>query len=289
MRRSSLITKLIILGITVAAQLVYLIGLWRDKDTTVIIGMLLLFFTAMFGIIFIGLQSVLTLHRDMNTKQSYMLFMTPNSCYKILGAKMLENFLSMLLGGVFFFGLGALDVSLLVKHFPDLGSFMDAFRGILRMFNIDLGVDASYLASLCFGMLSSWFAIITAAFLADIVSSALLNGKKFNLLISFILFLARSYLMGKVSGAISAPAMQARAAEMPKVRNRIWLTLIPIMAALWALEEASSMHLPTFTLVKKRCRPVIRARETRMIPMDWGGILRPAMSMGVWEKRLGNF
>ena len=71
------------------------------------------------------------------------------------------------------------------------------------MFNIDLGVDASYLASLCFGMLSSWFAIITAAFLADIVSSALLNGKKFNLLISFILFLALSYLMGKVSGAIS--------------------------------------------------------------------------------------
>ena len=202
--RKTLPTKLIILGITVVAQAVYLFGLWsKDREGTVIAGMLLLFFTAMFGIMFIGLQSVLTLHKDMNTKQSYMLFMTPNSCYKILGAKALENLLSMLLGGAFFFGLGVLDISLLIKRYGEIGSIMDAIGDILKMFGLALNLDAGYMASLVFGLLAGWFAAITAAFLADVISSALLNGKKFNLLISFIIFLALSYLMSKVSGLVA--------------------------------------------------------------------------------------
>ncbi|MBR7040604.1 MAG: hypothetical protein IKI24_02050 [Clostridia bacterium] len=202
--KKTLITKLIILGITVVAQAIYLIGLWsKDRELTVAVGILLLFFTAMFGIVFIGLQSVLTLHRDMNTKQSYMLFMTPNSCYKILGAKMLENLLSMLIGGAFFFGLGVLDMSLLVKRYGQIDSIMDAMREILSVFGYGLNLDAGYMAGMVFGMLASWFATITAAFMADVVASALLNGKKFSLLISFILFLVLSYAMSRVSGLIA--------------------------------------------------------------------------------------
>ena len=60
-------------------------------------GIVLLTMLAMGGIMVIGLASVVTLHRDVSTKQSYMLFMTPNSSYSILGAKMLENGLSILL------------------------------------------------------------------------------------------------------------------------------------------------------------------------------------------------
>ena len=203
--RKTLVTKLIILGITIVAQAVYLFGLWgKDREGTIILGIFLLLFTALFGIMFIGLQSVLTLHKDMNTKQSYMLFMTPNSCYKILGAKALENLLSMLIGGAFFFGLGMLDIWLLHKRFNEIGSIMDSLKKVLVIFGLDLdNLNMSYMASLCFGLLAGWFAAITAAFLADVISSALLNGKKFNLLISFIIFLALAYLMIKVSGLIA--------------------------------------------------------------------------------------
>ena len=206
--RKTLLTKLVILGITVVAQLIYLAGIWgKDREGTVVAGMLLLFFTATFGILFIGLQSVITLHRDMNTKQSYMLFMTTNSCYKILGAKMLENFLSMLLGGAFFFGLGVLDISILIRRYGQVDSLYEAFQSILRTFGWDFKLDAGYLASICFSLLSGWFATITAAFLADVVSSALLNGKKFNYLVSFVLFLALSYLMGKVGNAVAGDVL----------------------------------------------------------------------------------
>ena len=93
--RKTWITKLILLGVTAVAEAVYLYGLYAEKDNPLSVAIGLLVLLAVGGVLVIGLESVLTLHRDMNTKQSYMLFMTPNSSYKILGAKVLENGLSM--------------------------------------------------------------------------------------------------------------------------------------------------------------------------------------------------
>ena len=65
--------------------------------------MFTLLMLAVCGVAVMGLESVFVLHRDMNTKQSYMLFMPPNSCYKILGAKVLECGAAILIAGAFFF------------------------------------------------------------------------------------------------------------------------------------------------------------------------------------------
>ena len=97
--------KLIILGVTAVAELAFLIALFLDQENHGFIGLtcVLLFFIAMGGTMLIGVQSVLTLHRDMNTKQGYMLFMTPRNSFQILGEKLLENGLSLALAGGFFF------------------------------------------------------------------------------------------------------------------------------------------------------------------------------------------
>ena len=54
-------------------------------------GIIFLVMCTIFGVIYIGIESVNVLHRDLNTKQSYMLFLTPKSSYQILGAKILEK------------------------------------------------------------------------------------------------------------------------------------------------------------------------------------------------------
>ena len=100
--------KLIILGITAAAELAFLIALFvrnsqGNTDEIIVAMAFLLTMIAFGGILLIGIQSVLTLHRDMNTKQGYMLYMTPRNSYQILGAKMLENGISLVLAGAFFF------------------------------------------------------------------------------------------------------------------------------------------------------------------------------------------
>ena len=190
--RKTWITKLILLDISAVLEVMYLIGLYGDKEDLLTIAILLLVITAVGGVLVIGLESVLTLHRDMNTKQSYMLFMTPNSSYKILGAKVLECGLSILVTGAFFFALGALDITLLFAKSGELSQIWDLIQDILESFTISghaVAFDMQTMAAVVFNLLTAWILAVTTAYLADVVSSALLNGKKFNGLLSFALFL----------------------------------------------------------------------------------------------------
>ena len=69
--RKTMMSKLILLGVTLIAQVIFLTGLWGKKDVTLAIGAALLFFIAVTGIALMGILSLATLHKDMNTKQGY--------------------------------------------------------------------------------------------------------------------------------------------------------------------------------------------------------------------------
>ena len=70
--RKTLVVKLVLLGATVLAEIVFLWGLWGDKNRALGTGAALLTMLAFGGCMVIGLSSVVILHRDMNTKQSYI-------------------------------------------------------------------------------------------------------------------------------------------------------------------------------------------------------------------------
>ena len=204
--RKTLFTKLILLGITAIAEVCFLAGLGLDDEKVIAMSIAALVFLAIGGIMVIGLESVLTLHRDMNTKQSYMLFMTPNSCYSILGAKVVETSASILLAGLFFFALGVLDITLLFSKMGELNDLWLMIQDLIHAINDEVTINTQGVASLLFGMLCNWINVISAVFLADVVSAALLYGKKHNGLVSFLLFLLISGVTGwitqKVTGNI---------------------------------------------------------------------------------------
>ena len=195
--RKTMMSKLILLGITFAAQAVFLAGLWGKKDTTLAIGAVLLFFIAITGIALMGVLSVATLHKDMNTRQGYMLFMTPNSCYKILGAKVIECGLSLLFAGAFFFGLGYLDFALLLGEGSNK-QIWDMLNEMIRSINTQIVVDVPHISALVFSSLAAWLCTVTTAYLADVVSSSLLNGKKANWLVTFVLFIVLNYAISQL-------------------------------------------------------------------------------------------
>lgn len=110
--RKTAFSKLILLSITLLSEIVYLLGIFLKKDVFLSSGIMFLVLCATMGILYIGLESVTVLHRDLNTKQSYMLFLTPKSSYQILGAKILENGISILITGAFFAALAAISMQL---------------------------------------------------------------------------------------------------------------------------------------------------------------------------------
>ena len=201
---------------TAIAEAAYLIGLYGSHERMEIVAALVLFMLGIGGVLVIGLQSVVTLHRDMNTKQGYMLFMTPNSCYKILGAKFLECGLSILLTGLFYFALGYLDISLLLDQNKLLEVAMDLIRQILQSLTVDgkaIVITWQVTAALAFSFVGSWICIIATAYLADVISAAMLNGKRFNGLISFALFLVLTWAVNRIGG-LATQGIEDLAAQM---------------------------------------------------------------------------
>ena len=197
--RKTWTAKLVVLGIAAVLEIVFLVGLALGPDGEAGVRLIgisapMLAMTAIFGILFIGIQSVVILHRDMNTRQGYMLYMTPRNSYQILGAKYLENGLSLTLSGAAFFLLGLLDVTALFSRFGQLDQLWEMGKQFMRMLGAEVELNTGVFLSLTVAMLASWLAVVAIAYLADIVSSALLNGKKMNGLISFLFFVILSML-----------------------------------------------------------------------------------------------
>ena len=197
--RKTAFAKLVVLGITLVLEAVFLVGLALGErqfaQDMVGVSTALLVLTAIFGVLFIGLQSVLVLHQDMNTKQGYMLFMTPRSSYEILGAKVLEQGFSILLAGSFFFLLGFLDLTLIAARHGEFQKLQELIQDMIRSFDIPIDLTLTGVAAMIFSSLASWFASIITFYCADIISSSLLNGKRFNGLLTFALVILMNTLM----------------------------------------------------------------------------------------------
>ncbi|MCR5565952.1 MAG: hypothetical protein K6F61_03810 [Clostridiales bacterium] len=195
--RKTMLAKLILLAVTLTAQAVFLVGLWGKRDIPLAIGAFLLFVIATNGIVLMGILSVITLHRDTNTKLGYMLFMTPNSCYRILGAKVIECAVSILLAGAFFFALGWLDFSLLLGQGAN-EEIWNMFTEMVKAINSKIVLDVPHISALVFSMLAFWLCTITTAYLADVLSSSLLYGKKANWLVTIPLFILLNWGISKL-------------------------------------------------------------------------------------------
>lgn len=197
--RKTMTAKLILIGITAVAEIAFLIGTYMHHDAPLAIGISVLVMAASCSVLLIGLQSMITLHRDMNTKQGYMLFMTPNPAYKILGAKVLECSLSVLLAGAFYLLLGLFDLRLFLRREGMIGGVWNYITNMVLTAYPDLPLNFSGAAALVFSLLCGWIATVNSAYLADAAASALLNGKRFGGLIAFALFIVLSIIMGNLA------------------------------------------------------------------------------------------
>ena len=189
--RKTLFPKIVLLALLVIFEGIFLYGYWTGNDSTTTLGLSLFMFTFLCGLLAIGIISLVTLHKDMNTRQGYMLFMTPNSTYRILGAKVAECGLSLLIAGAIGLGIGVLNFSM-------LSEVTKLITSLLENFGSNLVPDFPTLSSLLFNILSHLLCSVTTAYLADVISSSLLNGRKGNLAITFVLFILINYAVQKI-------------------------------------------------------------------------------------------
>lgn len=195
--RKTAFSKLVLLVITAVAEIAFLIGVFWKKDNILAMGIIFLVMCTIFGVIYIGIESVNVLHRDLNTKQSYMLFLTPKSSYQILGAKILENGISIIMAGAFFASLAAIDVTVATLYIGGLKEMINLVSSFMKV-NWSVTFTPAEAAFYFFGLLASWIVFIVNADLSVILSASVLAGKKGSGIAGFLIFLVISSVIGKL-------------------------------------------------------------------------------------------
>ena len=195
--RITAFSKLVLLVITAVAEIAFLIGVFWKKDNILAMGIIFLVMCTIFGVIYIGIESVNVLHRDLNTKQSYMLFLTPKSSYQILGAKILENGISIIMAGAFFAALAAIDVTVATLYIGGLKEMINLVSSFMEV-NWSVTFTPAEAAFYFFGLLASWIVFIVNADLSVILSASVLAGKKGSGIAGFLIFLVISSVIGKL-------------------------------------------------------------------------------------------
>nr|WP_294531042.1 hypothetical protein [uncultured Blautia sp.] len=232
--RKTAFSKLILLCITLIVEVVYLLGIFLKNGDLLFLGVMFLVLCANVGILYIGLESITILQKELNTKQSYMLFLTPRSSYQILGAKILENGISILLTGAFFAVLAVIDIA--------VGNFKESWDMLINILdmNMSISIDPGAIAYTFFIALAGWITCVVTADLAVILSASVLAGKKGSGAISFIIFIIITVLLSM--GMDRIPDMKSD--ELTFVLNIAAALVVSVILYLisgWVMEKKLSV------------------------------------------------
>ena len=195
--RKTAFSKLVLLVITAVAEIAFLIGVFWKKDNILAMGIIFLVMCTIFGVIYIGIESVNVLHRDLNTQNRVICYFShPKSSYQILGAKILENGISIIMAGAFFAALAAIDVTVATLYIGGLKEMINLVSSFMEV-NWSVTFTPAEAAFYFFGLLASWIVFIVNADLSVILSASVLAGKKGSGIAGFLIFLVISSVIGE--------------------------------------------------------------------------------------------
>lgn len=236
--RKTMFSRLILLAVTGIAEILYFLGVFSIWEKGTPLGSFILTLCAMFGILYIGVESLLVLHRDLNTKQSYMLFLTPRNSYQVLGAKVLENALSIFIAGMFFLAVFSFDASVALVQIGGLEEWWETVKVLAKNVSINLDYPMEEWIASVLAVLSFWLMNIVTGYLAIVLSATVFAGKRLSGLVSAVLYFlitwGTSWILDKI----------------PYLNNNIMLDRIQMIG--WTMLIVLLMYLITGWIMERK-------------------------------------
>ena len=193
---------LVIGGGLLLLQLYYMFGCFtKDSGHITAAGvMLVLWSMVCFFTVFI--LAVSNYSKELNSKSSYLIFMTPNTSFAILFSKMLSILLMGVAIAVIFGFLTVLDLNLLHMAMPEVEDFMTLLNQFLEGMNIHIGAALLSTLSWILMFLVDFFSIVSVAYLAITLSATFLQNSRLKAPISVAVFLVITYLINRIANLL---------------------------------------------------------------------------------------
>ena len=151
-------------------------------------GLLIIAASVSYFIVFIF--GVVTYYRELSSKSSYLIFMTPNSSLSIITSKLLYTLI---------IGIG---ISAIFIGFGDLADALKNFSEMLKIMGIDVVNIIINIVAGIISFLIAFFFLISLAYFAITLSSTALQNNKIKGFISVILFCVLAYATIKISSLL---------------------------------------------------------------------------------------
>lgn len=136
---------------------------------------------------------------DLNKKTGYMLFMTPNSGYKIIISKLLTSILEGLALLFFYFIIIIINGAYIAISTGAVIDYSQIIKVVDNFLSGFFGFNLSHIFMFLFAILIVILAFITTVYTAITIRKSILSDVKFGGLFSFIIFLGINWLLSQIS------------------------------------------------------------------------------------------
>lgn len=180
-------SKIVLIALFVILEVVFLAGIFLNKEEYVGIAAGFLFFLAMITFVIVGLEEIVTYYHDLKDKSGYMLFMTPYNVYTIMGSKILTGIVSIVVAAVLFVAVGLADVAIVFAKYGEIEQFFMGIQDFIKTY-YELDINAMLVISTIVQIVFGWIGMLTSAFLAITLCTTIFSGMRGKALISFVLY-----------------------------------------------------------------------------------------------------
>lgn len=195
--KKQMFSKYLIGGILLVLTLIFMLGTMLEREEWQATSLVLLVVAGAFTSMYIGVECLLVLNRDLRTKESHMLFMIPYPAYTILGAKILAAVCQILLTAALFVGAFFLCFSAYLAANSSFGQFFEILKRLLNEWvEIDITWDWTLLG--IGQLIISWIGMIAAGFTAIIAVRTVFVQSKLATPLAIVLFFVLNWGMVKL-------------------------------------------------------------------------------------------
>lgn len=158
--------------------------------------------------LFVMYDNIKLLSDDLNTKSGYMLFLTPNHGYNIIGSKMIVGFIEVILATILI--VIAFSINYTYANSLANGEFALMIKELIQGMSSEVrsvGINWFHYVSMAIAFVLKWFSFIVTVYLAIILRKTLFSAVKFKGFLSFVVFIALNIVASTAMQGVVAFAM----------------------------------------------------------------------------------
>lgn len=200
--------KILLLGLLfliMGLELYFLIGYASNDMQSIGNAIIFLVLATVVGFFFVLFLGIHNYDRELKSKSSYLIFMTPNSSLKIIVSKMLYVLVIGIVIVAIFGSIAIFDIQLFATKVNEKFFIIDILKEIAKEFRVDLSSVWMVIIIEILYFVINFFSTVALAYLAITLASTLLQNKKFKGFISVVLFVLLSLGVTKLNNMFFEP------------------------------------------------------------------------------------